>query len=43
MDPFCMNRVELFYRLNRLLEVVFWDSKQDARRDQHDLGTGLAD
>ena len=32
-----MNRVELFYRLNRLPEVVFLGSRQDARRDRHDL------
>ena len=32
-----MNRVELFYRLNRLPELVFLGSKQDARHDRHDL------
>ena len=37
MDLSCMNRVELFYRLNRLPEVVSLGSKQDARHDRHDL------
>jgi len=37
-----MNRVELFYRLNKLPEMVFVGSKQDARRDRHDLGVSLA-
>lgn len=41
MDLSCMNRVELFYRLNRMQEVVFLGSKQDAMHDQHDLYVGV--
>ena len=37
-----MNRVELSYRLSRLPEVAFLGSRQDARRDRHDLDVGLA-
>ena len=38
-----MSRVELFYQLNRLPRLIFLGSKQDARRDLHDLGVGLVD
>ena len=40
-----MNRVELFYRLSRMPEVVSLGSKQGARHDRHDLYMyiGLAD
>ena len=43
MDLSCMNRVELFYRLNSLQEVVSSGSKRDARHDRHDLYVVLAD